>query len=108
MFATPVVTSIASVVPVTSSGAAESAIIAVLNRRPIVITPASTDGPPIIFVDLDEHSVPAAQQAAAPRPPRTAITTDWYQGPLLPGLGVRFTHAVHAGWVGAHRAPRGG
>lgn len=77
MLAVPAVTSIETVAPSTSLGTSESAIIGMLTSSPIVITLARTEGPPISFVDLDEQSVPAAQQAAAPRPPSTAITGDW-------------------------------
>ena len=38
------------------------------------ITQASTEGAPIIRAEREVHSVAVAQQAAAPSPPRTAIT----------------------------------
>ncbi len=45
-----------------------------VTTNPVSITQASTDGGPISLVERDAHSAPTAQAAAAPRPPRTAIT----------------------------------
>src|SRR5947208_5863397 len=61
------------------------------TTRPTIITQASTEGAPISRAERDEHSVAPAQAAAAPRPPRTAITCsqDTLQrgpAPAVPGL----------------------
>ena len=54
-----------------------------MTTRPTIITQASAEGEPIIFVERDEHSVAAVQHAAAPSPPSRAITDVFVPGSPL-------------------------
>jgi hypothetical protein len=73
MFATPTAASQVQVLP-PASGTPEAIARGASPRKPVSITQERTDPTPIMRLAREVESKAAAQQMAAPRPPRMAVT----------------------------------